>query len=87
MTNINDNDLNIIVGKITDCAKVNGYFVTPNLTRIAKAKLRFFGVDSWHRCPCYPPTDTEHGCGTVACAKQIDDDGICHCNLFKKTAE
>ena len=49
---MSDNDLNIIVGKITDCAKVNGYFVTPNLTRIAKAKLRFFGVDSWHRCPC-----------------------------------
>ena len=90
MTTINNTDeeaLNIVIGKIVDCAKEHGYFVTPNLSRIAKAKLRFFGVDSWHRCPCYPPTDTEHGCGTVACSKQIEEDGVCHCNLFKKTVE
>ena len=90
MTTINNTDeeaLIIVIGKIVDCAKEQGYFVTPNLGRIAKAKLRFFGIDSWHRCPCYPPTDTEHGCGTVACSKQIEEDGVCHCNLFKKTVE
>jgi len=84
---MDEKDLNTIIENIHKCANEMGYIITPNIARIAKAKLRFFGIDSWHRCPCYPPTDTEHGCGTVACSKQIEEDGVCHCNLFKKTVE
>ena len=64
--------------------ETNNWDVTKNLTRIAKAKLRFFGLGEWQRCPCYPPTDTIHGCGTPACAEQIQQDGICHCNLYMR---
>lgn len=77
--------VNIITQNITNCAKANDYRITANITRIAKAKARFFGVDKWNRCPCYPPDDTEHGCGSVACDKQIKESGICHCNLFTKS--
>lgn len=68
---------------IHSVAKMFGWDVTENLNRITKAKLRFFGIDGWHKCPCYKPTETQYGCGTKACREQIERDGICHCNLFK----
>lgn len=54
------------------------------ISRIAKAKERFFGESEWVRCPCYPPDDTIHGCGTPACADDIMNEGICHCNLYMR---
>jgi len=76
---VTDIEINIV-----EMADKNGWKVSNNLERIAKAKNRFFGLAEWHRCPCYPPSDTIHGCGTEACSKQIEDDGKCHCNLYLK---
>lgn len=81
---INDEEVAIVEQKILDMAKENNWDVTRNVTRISKAKLRFFGMDGWGRCPCYPPDDTIHGCGTEACTKEIEEHGKCHCNLYLK---
>lgn len=81
---INEDQVAMVEVNIVNMAKENNWEVTKNLTRISKAKLRFFGMDGWHRCPCYPPDDTIHGCGTEACAKEIEADGKCHCNLYLK---
>lgn len=48
------------------------------------AKRRFFGEEDWSKCPCYPPEDNTHGCGSAACCQEITKNGICHCNLFMK---
>lgn len=69
---------------ITNIAKENNWGLTKNVTRISKAKLRFFGMDGWSRCPCYPPDDVIHGCGTDACTDEINQHGKCHCNLYLK---
>ena len=84
---MDEKELSIVVENINECAAINGYSLTSNAERIAKAKLRFFGLGEWYRCPCYPPSDIEHGCGKMACAKEIDENGVCHCNLFKKLDE
>lgn len=69
--------------RIQELANNLGYEIKlKNLPKIAKAKERFFGLDKWSKCPCYPPEDKEHGCGSAACAKDIEKNGICHCNLF-----
>lgn len=77
-------DLEQIINNIETCANNNSFKVTKNVERIAKAKLRFFGLDNWSKCPCYPPEDTIHGCGTEACNKMVENDGICHCRLYEK---
>lgn len=77
-------DIEIIKENILKEASINNLGVTENIDKIAKAKLRFFGVDEWHRCPCYSKEDTEHGCGKPACLETIKQDGICHCRLFTK---
>ena len=41
-----------------------------NLPKIANAKRRFFGEEDWSRCPCYPPEDNTHSCGSAACCQQ-----------------
>lgn len=70
---------------IRDMAQVNNWVVNEKtVARISKAKERFFGEDEWKRCPCYPPTDTIHGCGTEECTKDIIENGVCHCNLYLK---
>ena len=76
-------DLELIVNKIKQVADKNGYDVKPNIEKIAKAKLMFFGVDNWQRCPCYPKEDTTHGCDTPQCNLEINKCGICHCNLYE----
>lgn len=77
-------DLDIIKDNIRKEAEENNLNVTENIEKIAKAKLRFFGVDEWYRCPCYSKEDTEHGCGKEACLETIEKDGICHCKLYTK---
>lgn len=77
-----------IESKIMALSKEKCYNVNEKtLPRIAKAKERFFGLAEWHRCPCYPPTDTIHGCGTEACAEDIMKEGVCHCNLYLRRDE
>lgn len=70
--------------KLAFHASCSGYKVTDNLHKIARAKVRFFGIENIWKCPCFPPEDTEHGCQSKACAKEIATQGICHCKLYKK---
>lgn len=70
---------------IRDLASIEGWTINEKtVTRIAKAKERFFGESEWNRCPCYPPDDTIHGCGTKACSDDIMTEGVCHCNLYMR---
>ena len=43
---------NQIVEKFKVLAEKNGYVLTDNALKIAKAKLRFFGEKQWAKCPC-----------------------------------
>ena len=75
-------DIKYIEDSIITLAEQNGYDVTDNLTAIARAKFRFFGVDNWRDCPCVK--DGNHACGSKQCKEDIEKDGICHCNLYKR---
>lgn len=71
-----------IVKNIEKLAKENGYEVTENVNKIARAKLRFFGAENWHKCCCV--RDDEHSCISPSCHKEIEENGICDCRLYKK---
>ncbi len=73
-----------IVAKIKATAERNGYEVTDNVTKIADAKLRFFGCQKWARCPCDP--DSDRACISKHCKEDIAKDGVCHCNLYRRVA-
>ena len=74
---------NRIVEKFKILAEKNGYVLTDNALKIAKAKLRFFGEIQWAKCPCVQ--DGKHACISPLCKKHIEEEGVCHCNLFKKS--
>lgn len=71
-----------IVEKFKVLAEKNGYDLTDNAPKIARAKLNFFGETQWAKCPCVQ--DGKHACISPLCKKQIEEEGICHCSLFKK---
>jgi len=84
MQKINDNDIIFVKNELSKIANNYNYDIDQsNLEKISKAKLRFFGKDNFKKCPCYPQTDIEHGCGSNKCLAEIDITGTCHCNLFK----
>lgn len=62
-------------------ATMNGYDLTEYAPKIARAKLKFFGVDKWFKCPCDP--DSDRSCISEHCHKDIKEFGHCHCNCFK----
>lgn len=78
---MNQEDLNTVINNIHHLAKENGYGLTQNVEKIAKAKLTFFGIDNWHKCPCV--RDDEHACISEKCRARIKEKGVCHCNLYK----
>ena len=40
---------------ITNMAQENNWAINEKtFTRISKAKERFFGLENWKKCPCYP---------------------------------
>lgn len=78
----NDNDVQTIINYIQNEAAKNNLKINDNCEKIAKIKLKFFGVDNWRKCPCYGSDDQIHGCGTTACLDEINKNGICHCKLF-----
>ena len=71
-----------IVEKFKALAAKNNYTLTDNANKIAKAKLMFFGDKQWAKCPCVQ--DGKHACISPLCKQHIEEEGICHCNLFKK---
>ncbi len=75
-------DTQSIIDKIKNAAKSNGYQLTDNVEKIARAKGAFFGVNKWARCPCDPESD--RACISKRCRQDIADYGVCHCNLYKK---
>lgn len=75
-------DINYIKDSIVKMAEQNGYDLTKNVEAIAKAKHRFFGVANWKKCPCVQ--DDEHACISKQCHIDIEKDGVCHCNLYKR---
>ncbi len=75
-------DINYIEDSIITLAEQNGYNLSDNLKAIAKAKYRFFGVENWRDCPCVK--DGNHACISAQCKADIEKDGICHCNLYKR---
>lgn len=79
---IEHTDIEWVKENIKTIAKDNGYDLTKNVEAIAKAKLRFFGVENWRKCPCV--RDDEHACISRQCKLDIENDGVCHCNLYKK---
>lgn len=69
--------------EIYNIAEKNNYKVNEEtVDKIINAKLRFFGEENWHKCPCV--RDDEHACLSLACSEQIESTGKCHCNLFLK---
>lgn len=79
---IEHDDIKYIKDSIVKMAEENGYDLTQNVEAIAKAKYRFFGVDNWRKCPCV--RDDEHACISKQCHIDIEKDGVCHCNLYKR---
>ena len=74
-------DIKHIEECIKTLAENNGYDLTDNLHAIAKAKYRFFGND-WKKCPCVK--DDNHSCISQACRDEIEKNGVCGCNLYKR---
>ena len=77
-------EVEVIEDNIKAIAQEEGYKLSDNVSKIAKAKLMMKGLDNWHLCPCYPADDIEHGCGTELCKQEIERDGVCHCHLYNK---
>ena len=74
-------DIKHIEQRIKTLAENNGYDLTDNLHAIAKAKHRFFGND-WRKCPCVK--DDNHSCISQACRDEIEKNGVCGCNLYRR---
>lgn len=82
MNKVSDEDKAKVIEEIKKLAEENNFGLTYNVERIAAAKVRFFGVDNWKKCPCV--NDGEHSCISPKCREQIEKEGVCHCNLYKK---
>lgn len=54
--------------------------LTENSQRVLNAK-NLLGIGIY--CPCQS-TDKTAYCGSRKCLKEIKENGICHCGLFKK---
>ena len=68
--------------KIKQIAARNNFDLSDNLHKIAKGKLMFFGTKMWMKCPCDP--DSDRACISKHCRQDIENDGICHCQLYVK---
>lgn len=74
-------DIEEVKSKLRQIAEEHGYELSGNLESIAKAKLRFFGLDNFRLCPC--DRNSDRACISGHCKKDIETDGICHCSLMK----
>jgi len=61
-------------------AEENGYELTENAEKIAKFRART-GLPM-NLCPC-DKTNPYRGCIGSLCKKELETDGVCHCNLFR----
>lgn len=75
-------DKEFILEQIKLKAQEHSYTLTEFAERIANAKLRFYGKENWKKCPCV--RDDSHFCISPTCKNDIEANGVCHCNLYKK---
>lgn len=62
-------------------AEEAGVLPTENLAKIAKARVRMH-LDITV-CPC-AAQDTDRGCISAKCLREIKETGCCHCTAFKR---
>lgn len=62
-------------------AEESGVDTTEFTERIAKARIRMH-LDITV-CPC-AAEDTDRGCISAKCLREIKETGICHCHAFKR---
>ncbi|MBQ9737902.1 MAG: hypothetical protein IJV75_00095 [Alphaproteobacteria bacterium] len=72
-----------IKSEIKEMADNIGFDLTDNVDKIIKAKLRFFGEENWRKCPCDRGNE-ERFCCSNQCQKDVNENGVCHCNMFKR---
>ena len=72
-----------IVKKVNRIAEKNGFTITENKMKIIEAKLMLFRGGDYMRCPCKSFDESKY-CGSEACLKEIQKNGVCCCGLFKK---
>lgn len=75
-------DLQLVKEILINAGQTAGYKITDNLDKIAKLKLRFFGVGDCLKCCCN--RDGKHSCISEACRKDIKNNGVCCCHLFEE---
>lgn len=69
------------VAIIEKIARENDLGLTDNVQKIAKFRERTqMPMD---KCPCDPKAD-DRGCIGEKCWDEINKDGVCHCNLFRR---
>lgn len=70
-----------MIAEMLKRAEEAGVLPTENLAKIAKARIRM------HRditvCPCHPQ-DTDRGCISAKCFREIKETGICSCTAYKR---
>lgn len=66
---------------MVDRALEAGVQVTDNVTKVARARVRM-GLDI-SECPC-AKDDKDRGCISSKCLREIKEQGICHCNCFRR---
>ena len=76
-----DEQVTEMIKEMTTRAALAGVEPTENLEKIAKARVRMHLDISV--CPC-AAQDTDRGCISAKCLREINEEGICHCTAFKK---
>lgn len=70
-----------MIAEMLKRAEEAGVEPTENLSKIAKARIRF------HRditvCPC-APDDTDRGCISAKCLREIQENRQCHCMCYRR---
>ncbi len=74
-----------ILEMMLENCKNAGYYPTPNIEKIAKAKNMMFGEGEWRRCPCDGQNEARY-CISDLCRSDIERDGICHCHCYQKVS-
>lgn len=68
--------------KMLEKAKERGVYPNKNTQKIANFRIRS-GLPI-EKCPCDPNSD--RGCISDRCYKEIQENGICHCKCFEREA-
>lgn len=74
-----------ILRTMKNLAEVHGVTLTDNAPKIANAKVLCFvnHNKSYLRCPCDAMNENRY-CISKQCRADIDNNGVCHCNCYKR---